>query len=74
MKMEKSKLSDAFSMCTLMMHDAVTDFYEDIHDSNGDAVDDVDDVIRKSSVLKSRVISEIQMIIDMTLEFTDSRG
>ncbi len=57
-----------------MMHDAVTDFYEDIHDSNGDAVDGVDDVIRKSSVLKSRVISEIQMIIDMTLEFTDSRG
>ncbi len=74
MKMEKSKLSDAFSMCTLMMHDAVTDYYEDIHDGKGDPVMDVDEVIKKSSALKTRVISEIQMIIDMTLEFTDSRG
>jgi len=72
--MEKSKLSDAFSMCTLMMHDAVTDYYEDIHDDKGDPVMDVDEVIKKSSALKTRVISEIQMIIDMTLEFTDSRG
>jgi len=72
--MEKSKLSDAFSMCTLMMHDAVTDYYEDIHDDKGDPVMNVDEVIKKSSALKTRVISEIQMIIDMTLEFTDSRG
>lgn len=72
--MEKSKLSDAFSMCTLMMHDAVTDYYEDLHDDKGDPVMDVDEVIKKSSALKTRVISEIQMIIDMTLEFTDSRG
>jgi len=72
--MEKSKLSDAFSMCTLMMHDAVTDFYEDLHDVKGDPVTSVDYVTKKSDELKKRFINELQMVVDITLEFNDTHG
>jgi len=72
--MEKSKLSDAFSMCTLLMHDAVTDFYENIHDDKGVPISNVDEVTRKSSELKTRLLNELQMVVDITLEFNDTDG
>jgi len=72
--MEKSKLGDAFSMCTLLMHDAVTDFYESIHDDMGSPISSVDEVTRKSSELKTRLLNELQMVVDITLEFNDTDG
>tara|TARA_A100001391_G_scaffold158357_1_gene116768 strand:+ start:1621 stop:1842 length:222 start_codon:yes stop_codon:yes gene_type:complete len=72
--MEKSKLSDAFSMCTLLMHDAVTDFYENLHDEKGKPITVVEDVTRKSDELKRRFLNELQMVVDITLEFNDTHG
>tara|TARA_R100000030_G_C3218462_1_gene115285 strand:+ start:554 stop:775 length:222 start_codon:yes stop_codon:yes gene_type:complete len=72
--MDKSKLGDVFSMCTLMMHDAVTDFYENIHDDKGVPISSVDDVSKKASALKSRLLNEVQMVVDMTLEYGESHA
>ncbi len=72
--MEKSKLSDVFSMTTLMIHDATTDLYEGLHDSKGDPIDSVDVVNEKCRSYKTRVLNEIQMILDMCLEYNESHG
>ena len=61
-------------MCTLLMHDAVTDFYENLHDEKGKPITSVEDVTRKSDELKRRFINELQMVVDITLEFNDSDG
>ena len=61
-------------MCTLLMHDAVTDFYENLHDEKGKPITSVEDVTRKSDELKRRCINELQMVVDITLEFNDSDG
>lgn len=72
--MEKSKLSDVFSMTTLMIHDATTDLYEELHDKNGDPIDSIDAVSDKCRVYKTRVFNEIQMILDMCFEYNESHG
>jgi hypothetical protein len=61
-------------MCTLLMHDAVTDFYENLHDEKGKPITSVEDVTRKSDELKRRFINELQMVVDITLEFNDAYG
>jgi len=61
-------------MCTLLMHDAVTDFYENLHDEKGKPITSVEDVTRKSDELKRRFINELQMVVDITLEFNDADG
>ena len=61
-------------MCTLLMHDAVTDFYENLHDEKGKPITVVEDVTRKSDELKRRFLNELQMVVDITLEFNDTHG
>tara|TARA_R100001510_G_C7653394_1_gene211562 strand:- start:588 stop:761 length:174 start_codon:yes stop_codon:yes gene_type:complete len=56
------------------MHDAVTDFYENLHDEKGKPITSVEDVTRKSDELKRRFINELQMVVDITLEFNDADG
>jgi hypothetical protein len=56
------------------MHDAVTDFYENLHDEKGKPITVVEDVTRKSDELKRRFLNELQMVVDITLEFNDTHG
>ena len=71
--MERSKLSAVFSMCTLMMHDAITEYYEDLHDPKGDPITDCEEIGRLSIALKNRLLNEIQMMTDVCVEYQEER-
>lgn len=72
--MDPSKLSDVFSMSTLMIHDATTELYESLHDSSGNPVESVDEVVELCRSYKSRMLNEIQMVVDICLEYNEHRG
>ena len=72
--MDQSKLSDVFSMSTLMIHDATTELYESLHDNNGDPIESVDVVMDICRSYKSRMLNEIQMVLDICLEYNEVSG
>lgn len=72
--MDQSKLSDVFSMSTLMIHDATTELYESLHDNNGDPIESVDVVMDICRSYKARMLNEIQMVVDICLEYNEVSG
>ena len=72
--MDPSKLSDVFSMSTLMIHDATTELYESLHDRSGKPIESVDEVVEICRSYKSRMLNEIQMVVDICLEYNEQRG
>ena len=72
--MDQSKLSDVFSMSTLMIHDATTELYEELHDNDGNPKESVDDVVEICRSYKARMLNEIQMIVDICMEYNEERG
>lgn len=72
--MDQSKLSDVFSMSTLMIHDATTELYEELHDNDGNPKESVDDVVEICRSYKARMLNEIQMVVDICMEYNEERG
>jgi len=72
--MDQSKLSDVFSMSTLMIHDATTELYESLHDKDGNPKESVDEVVEICRSYKARMLNEIQIVVDICMEYNEERG
>ena len=68
--MERSKLADMYSMSTLMIHDSVTELYEDLHET-GEPVESPEKVTELVDTCLRKVRHELSLIKDMCLEYND---
>lgn len=67
--MTPSKLSEAYSMATTMIHDLTTYLYEDLHDHMGDVRHDPDQVKSICKEAREKIIEEISVIAELSLEY-----
>lgn len=61
-------------MSTLMIHDATTELYENLHDEEGNPKVLPEDVTDICKTYKSNILHEIQMIVDICLEYNEGSG
>ena len=69
--MERSKLADMYSMSTLMIHDLVTELYEDLHET-GEPNESPEEVVDLVDRCLKKVRHELSLIKDMCLEYNES--
>lgn len=68
--MEISNLADMYSMSTLMIHDIVTELYEDLHET-GEPTDSPEVVKELTDTALKKIRHELALIRDVCLEYND---
>jgi len=68
--MEISNLADMYSMSTLMIHDIVTELYEDLHET-GEPTDSPEVVKELTDTALKKIRHELSLIKDVCLEYND---
>jgi hypothetical protein len=65
-------LSRSYSVATSRVHDAITDLYDGLHDSDGVPIHDVEEVYEMIRSVRQLINIEFDMIVSAAKEFNET--
>lgn len=71
--MEKYKLSQCYALASERAAEAITEFYEQIHDIFGDPIDDIEHIDMSMRTIKKIIASELDLIKQSCIEYNEIR-
>lgn len=72
LKAGNRELSRSYSVATSRVHDAITDLYDGLHDSDGVPIHDVEEVYEMIRSVRQLINIEFDMIVSAAKEFNET--
>tara|TARA_R100000406_G_scaffold21043_1_gene13019 strand:+ start:3741 stop:3962 length:222 start_codon:yes stop_codon:yes gene_type:complete len=73
--MERSKLSEYYSLASLKVHALIDELYESLHDEQGEPLTEYEDVLDTVLRVRKSMFEELDLIKSIVREFEEvSRG
>lgn len=74
-RMERSKLSEYYSLASLKVHALIDELYESLHDEKGEPLTEYEDVLDTVLRVRKSMFEELDLIKSIVREFEEvSRG
>lgn len=72
LKAGNRELSRSYSVATSRVHDAITDLYDGLHDSDGVPIHDAEEVYEMIRSVRQLINIEFDMIVSAAKEFNET--